>query len=601
MTTPTKPRTTAAQMLRLIAWQGQPYFVNAIFWTLVFTTPLLPGLIAKAFFDALEAGPAGFNLWTFVALTLTLGFARGLLIIGGVIVNVPFRFRIGGLLRQNVFESLMARRGASALGAPVGDVISTLRDDTDMAVDGVDWSLDVLGRTVFVIVALFILVSINATLTALVFIPLAVVLSLTYLLGARLERLRVASRASTARVTGLIAEMFSSTTGIQVAGAEGRVIAHFKRLGQQRQGAMLRDVVTAQALESVYGNVVNLGTGFILLLVASQMREGRFGVGDFAVFASYLSQVAGITQFFGHFLNTYRQTGVSFKRMRDLMPDAANPDEHLTAPKHLELRAASTTTGSSKATPSNAISSNPASSHQAPSEALRSLEVRGLSVTFESGRGITDATFTLSPGSFTVVTGRVGSGKTTLLRGVLGLLPRSAGTVTWNGQRVDELTPPRAAYTAQNPTLLSDSILENILLGEVRDAARLEGAIHGAVLDADVPNFEDGLQTRIGTRGVKLSGGQVSRVAAARMLYRDADLLVFDDLSSALDINTENELWERVFASGKTALVVSHRRPALQRADQIVLLEGGRVTAVGSLEHLLAHHPEMGRLWSGEL
>jgi ATP-binding cassette subfamily B protein len=573
-------------MWRLVVWQRRAYFVNAIFWTLVFTTPLLPGLIAKAFFDGLEAGPAGFNTLSFVALALSLGLARGVLVLYGVIVNVPFRFRIGGLLRQNVYDSLLERRGAQALSVPVGDAISTLRDDTDMAVDGVDWTLDVLGRSVFVVIALVILFSIDATVTLFVFVPLAVVLSLTYLLGARLERLRAASRESTARVTGLIAEMFSSVSSIQVAGAEHRVIEHFKRLGRARQGAMLRDVVTAQALESVFGNVVSLGTGFILLLVASKMREGNFSVGDFAVFASYLSQVAGITQFFGHFLNTYRQTGVSFKRMRALMPDAADPDARLTAPKALAL----------------VPSSQPESPTRAhTTDTLHSLEVRGLSVVHDSGRGVRDASFTLKPGSFTVITGRIGSGKTTLLRGVLGLLPRAGGEVVWNGIKADTLEPPRAAYTAQSPTLVSDTVLENIALGDAVDTARLERAIHASVLDADVPTLEAGLETKIGTKGVKLSGGQVSRVAAARMLYRDAELLVFDDLSSALDINTEHQLWERVFASGKTALVVSHRKPALQRADQIVLLEDGQVTAVGSLEHLLMHHAEMRRLWNGEI
>ncbi len=576
--------TTWTHMRRLIVWQRRSYLVNAFFWTSVFTLPLLRGLIAKAFFDALAQQPAGLNALSFVALTLAVGGASGAVVLGGVIVNAPFRFRIGGLLRRNVFVQLLEKRGAAPLGAPLGDAISTLRDDTDVAVDGVDWSLDILGRTVFIVVALSILFAINARLTALVFIPLSIVLSLTYLLGARLERLRRAARTSTARVTTLIAEMFGSTQSIQVAGAEGRVVAHFKRLGAERQGAVLRDTVTAQALEAIYGNVVSLGTGVILLLVANQMRSGSFTVGDFAVFAAYLSEVAGITQFFGHFLNTYRQTGVSLERMSKLLPENAS-SHALTIPQAMPLTAT--------ARPPRAI---PISR-----DALQTLTVRDLSCTFDNARGIENASFTVRRGSFTVITGRIGSGKTTLLRGVLGLLERTAGEVLWNGAIADTLEPPRVAYTAQNPTLLSDTILENILLGEEVDSGRLERSIHAAVLEADIPNFELGLQTQIGAKGVKLSGGQLSRVAAARMLYREAELLVFDDLSSALDVGTEQLLWERLAQVKATALVVSHRRAALQRADQIVLLGDGRVTAIGSLEHLLAHYPEMQRLWSGEL
>jgi ATP-binding cassette, subfamily B, bacterial len=585
MTQPTthssRPLSTLQQMLRLIRYQGALYAANAFFWTAVHTSPLIPGLIAKAFFDALEAGAAGFNAWTFVALTMGVGLARVGLIFGGILVNVPFRFRMGGLLRRNLVEKLLERPGALRLSVPMGDAISTLRDDADVAVDGVDWSLDILGQVVFVTVALTVLFSIDARTTLLVFLPLAAVLSLAYAWGARLEKLREKSRASTARVTGLIAEMFGATQSIQVAGAESRVINHFRTLGRQRQAAVMRDVVQSQALEAFFGGVVNLGTGFILLLVAGQMRGGAFSVGDFAVFASYLGQVAWVTQFFGRFMNTYRQTGVSFKRMGELLEDPSGA--YLATPRDLPLKG-------NEAIPESTLRR----------VKLERLEVRHLTYRHDSGRGIENVSFSIPRGSFTVITGRIGSGKTTLLRSVLGLLHPQSGEVLWNSEPVTHLEPPLVAYTAQVPTLLSDTLRENILLHEPMEEARLERAVRNAVLDTDLPHLERGLETLIGTKGVKLSGGQMSRAAAARMFYREAELLVFDDLSSALDVNTEAQLWERVFALNATALVVSHRKAALTKADQIVLLEDGQVTAVGTLEHLLAHHAEMKRLWSGE-
>ncbi|MCP4962732.1 MAG: ABC transporter ATP-binding protein, partial [Actinomycetia bacterium] len=106
----------------------------------------------------------------------------------------------------------------------------------------------------------------------------------------------------------------------------------------------------------------------------------------------------------------------------------------------------------------------------------------------------------------------------------------------------------------------------------------------------------------VGPLGMRLSGGQVQRTAAARMFVRDPELLVFDDLSSALDVDTEKTLWERLFAehAESTALVVSHRRPALQRADQIIVLDGGRVVAHGKLADLLETSAEFRDLWETE-
>ena len=122
--------------------------------------------------------------------------------------------------------------------------------------------------------------------------------------------------------------------------------------------------------------------------------------------------------------------------------------------------------------------------------------------------------------------------------------------------------------------------------------------------------MSQGLETPIGTKGVRLSGGQQQRAAAVRMFVRQPELLVVDDLSTALDVETEQRLWQRLFAirsqeSGNstwipTCLVVSHRRLVLRQADQIIVLKDGQVEAVGQLEELLKACNEMQRLWQGK-
>ncbi len=148
------------------------------------------------------------------------------------------------------------------------------------------------------------------------------------------------------------------------------------------------------------------------------------------------------------------------------------------------------------------------------------------------------------------------------------------------------------------------------MMGLPSEKVDLQAAIHLAVLEADLEELEHGLDTVIGAKGVKLSGGQRQRTAAARMFVRDPELLVFDDLSSALDVETERTLWERVFRRGAgtraptsapTCLVVSHRRPALRRADHIIVLQEGKIAAQGKLDELLESCEEMQRLWQGDL
>jgi ATP-binding cassette subfamily B protein len=238
---------------------------------------------------------------------------------------------------------------------------------------------------------------------------------------------------------------------------------------------------------------------------------------------------------------------------------------------------------------------------------LAHLEVRGLTYDHDGDvRGIVDVSFELRRGSFTVITGRIGAGKSTLLDALLGLIPRDRGEIRWNGVVVDDpatfFVPPRSAYTPQVPRLFSETLRENLLLGRPDEPAVLDAAIHSAVMELDVAALERGLDTLVGPRGVKLSGGQIQRAAAARMFVREAELLVFDDLSSALDAETEAELWSRLFERGRdvTCLVVSHRPVALRRADQILLMDAGRLVAHATLDELLVSSAEMRNLWRQE-
>ena len=208
--------------------------------------------------------------------------------------------------------------------------------------------------------------------------------------------------------------------------------------------------------------------------------------------------------------------------------------------------------------------------------------MRGLSASYPRGSGIHDVDFSISRGSFVVLTGPIGSGKSTLLRAVLGLAHHAkvTGEVSWNGTRLDDraafLIPPNAAFLPQVPQLISDSVADNMALGSVDDEQLLRALELSAVLD-DIREMPDGAGTLIGPRGLRLSGGQRQRVATARALVHSPELVVLDDLSSALDVETELQLWSNLSDAGITVLAVSHRAIAFDRADAVLRLDDGRL------------------------
>ena len=572
----------------VIRYRPGRWFFCFVMWTFVHGLPLLFGILIGLVFERLSEGsPVDETAWAPAILFGVLAIGRNIIIWLGDRQWINHWIEQSLQLRRNLLRWLLEAPGSRVIPLAPGQAVSTFRDDVDDILEYMENWVDMGGLVVFGVGAVAVMASIDAGLTAILLIPLVLTMILTQSLSPQIRKRRRAMREATDQVTGFIGEAFSGVQAIKLGAAERPVLNRLHGLNEARHKAALSDTVLTEILRGINRNMSTITVAIVLIVAADSISDGRFSIGELALFLTYLPRLTDYMSFVGDIIAQHRRTGVAYERIRALAVDA--PDDELLDRQRVSLEGAIPDID----LPDIGI------------DPLQQLEVRGLSHWFpDGGEGLEGVDFDVERGSFTVVTGKIGSGKSTLVRALLGLVPAD-GDVLWNGKPVEDpasfFVPPRSAYTAQVPRLFSESLADNIALGQRVARERLREAVQLAVLDPDLERLEAGEQTMVGARGVKLSGGQVQRSAAARMLATEAELLVFDDLSSALDVHTETELWQRLLTKRDvTCLVVSHRHAALSRADQILLMDGGKIVDRGALSDLLKRSELMRSLWAEE-
>jgi ATP-binding cassette, subfamily B, bacterial len=543
------------RVARLASYRPRMYWAGAFGWTLWFVTPLGPGWLTGRVFDELQKHGDSRRFWWLLVGLMATHIGSALLIFVAHRTYVQGLEAAKGLARVNVINAQLASGGTEAAPrtVPVGDVLSRLRDDPFDVLFLIDNWVDLLGISLYSVGAIILLSRIDPLATLAGVVPMIAVGFGNRLIGNLARRYRENARSTSSAVGDFLNAAFEASLTVKVGGARRDVLGRLDTLNAARAHAAVRDNTWNDLIWTVNGAAADIFVG-VALVVASRRN---LDAGDVTLFASYLIGMVWLPMRLGGIIVGRRRYQVSADRLDALLPAPAHGTDRL-----IEHRVLPILGGGRAAAP-----------QRGPRIPLDRLTISGLTV---ASRGINDLSFIVERGSLTVISGPVGSGKTSVLRALIGLLDIDSGDVRWNDTLVTDrasfFVPPQCAYVPQVPRLFAESLRDNLRLGHAIDDHELREAITLAAFDKDLIDLPEGLDTAVGARGVRLSGGQSQRAAAARALAHRPELLVLDDLTSALDVETELELWTRLAHAGYTVLAASNRPVALARATNVIEL-----------------------------
>ena len=382
------------------------------------------------------------------------------------------------------------------------------------------------------------------------------------------QRAGAAYKKAAAALSAATLDRAKNAVTYRVYGCEDAQEARYEAALDGYEQAAVRANVWQAALPPLYLAASNLSVLFILWFGAKNVLGTGWRAWDIAAFTTFLScfmKTAVKSSKAAKLFNAVQRAEVSWKRIKPMMK----------TPRALEPLAI---------------------------PAAQRVEVSGLSFCYDGGAPIFEGvSFSAQPGDIIGVTGPVACGKSTLGRVFLCERPYG-GSVRIGGRELSELSPREAAstvgYLGHDPELWNDTVEKNVLCGEAGDAMRFLAL---TALDGEVRAMERGLQTVVGSGGVRLSGGQAQRLALARTLAHPRPVLVLDDPFSALDRRTEDEVFARLKACAqeRVVILISHRLYHFPELRQIVFMQGGKAD-VGTHEALCASVPAYRALYESQ-